>query len=444
VWAKAEHVSHDAKRIYGANIKKTWLHGQVVSIKQKKKDPLSKRAVTYINAIYSVGRSAKTKEIPLQSLKATNPEAAVSLSRLSCSVVEPPLPTPTPVANVNHDPAASPTSTITMVSTATAAAAAAAAAEAAVPVAPNLRIEPIDDEEANSTNNNNNSMNNSTNNSTANTTTPVAVAHDREWFDGPVDTPVNGPLDTAAFWEFTDQRTGDKYKPMCDEHNRELKPLDFFMACFPKKQLENMVRDTSDVLEIKGKNRLTVGELLKFFGVMILATRYEFGDRKSLWATKSSCKYVPAPAFGKMTGMARDRFDDIWNNIVWSTQAKERADDESHEGHRWKLVEDHVKNINEHRKKYFKPSNIICADESISRWYGLGGHWINVGLPMYVAMDRKPENGCEIQNCCDGISGIMMRLIIVKSEKERKILQTARYVAVANVVVTTNVNHAID
>jgi hypothetical protein len=34
---------------------------------------------------------------------------------------------------------------------------------------------------------------------------------------------------------------------------------------------------------------------------------------------------------------------------------------------------------------------------------------INVGLPHYVAMDWKPENGCEIQNCCDGKSGILMR-----------------------------------
>ena len=47
-------------------------------------------------------------------------------------------------------------------------------------------------------------------------------------------------------------------------------------------------------------------------------------------------------------------------------------------------------------------------DESISRWYGLGGSWIDVGLPTYVAMERKPENGCEIQNVCDRKCGIMM------------------------------------
>ena len=57
----------------------------------------------------------------------------------------------------------------------------------------------------------------------------------------------------------------------------------------------------------------------------------------------------------------------------------------------------------------------MCADESISRWYGLGGHWINMGLPMYVAMDRKPEDGLEIQDCCCAKSGIMCQLKLVKT-----------------------------
>jgi hypothetical protein len=50
----------------------------------------------------------------------------------------------------------------------------------------------------------------------------------------------------------------------------------------------------------------------------------------------------------------------------------------------------------------------------MSRWYGQGGHWINHGLPQYVAIDRKPENGCEIQNAACGRSGVMLRLKLVK------------------------------
>ena len=54
----------------------------------------------------------------------------------------------------------------------------------------------------------------------------------------------------------------------------------------------------------------------------------------------------------------------------------------------------------------------------MSWWYGQGGHWINHGLPMYVAINRKPENGCEIQNATSRHSGVMIRLKVVKTAEE--------------------------
>ena len=57
-----------------------------------------------------------------------------------------------------------------------------------------------------------------------------------------------------------------------------------------------------------------------------------------------------------------------------------------------------VKRSNDYRAENFIPSEIICVDESISRWYGQGSGWINTGLPYYVEIDRKPEHGCEIQD----------------------------------------------
>jgi hypothetical protein len=88
------------------------------------------------------------------------------------------------------------------------------------------------------------------------------------------------------------------------------------------------------------------------------------------------------------------------------------------EQYRWKLVDGFVSEFNEHRASTVSPSERICVDESISRWYGKGGHWINHGLPMYVAIDRKPENGCEIQCASCGASGIMLRLKLVKTAEE--------------------------
>ena len=69
-------------------------------------------------------------------------------------------------------------------------------------------------------------------------------------------------------------------------------------------------------------------------------------------------------------------------------------------------------------KNSFLPSEWICVDESISRWYGLRGGWTNIGLTVYIAIDRKPESGCEIHNSACGKSGVMMRLLIVNISED--------------------------
>ena len=65
------------------------------------------------------------------------------------------------------------------------------------------------------------------------------------------------------------------------------------------------------------------------------------------------------------------------------------------------------------------PGDTICVEQSILKWDGLGGHGIPVGLPMYVAIDRKPENGCEIQNAACGRSTIMLRLHLVTTAADQ-------------------------
>ena len=97
-----------------------------------------------------------------------------------------------------------------------------------------------------------------------------------------------------------------------------------------------------------------------------------------------------------------------------------RGEITSHEYHWWKIVEDFVTNFNEYCTQLFSTSDLICADESISWWYGQGGHWINLGFPIYVAIDRKPDNGAEVQNYVCGRSGIMMRVRILKFTKNEE------------------------
>ena len=63
----------------------------------------------------------------------------------------------------------------------------------------------------------------------------------------------------------------------------------------------------------------------------------------------------------------------------------------------------------------YHPSDSIYVDKSMYRWYGFREHWINSGSLQYIAIDRNPENGCEIQNADDGVSGIMIQLKLVKT-----------------------------
>ena len=60
---------------------------------------------------------------------------------------------------------------------------------------------------------------------------------------------------------------------------------------------------------------------------------------------------------------------------------------------------------------------------------------MNKGLPHYVAMDRKPENGCEIQNAACIDSNIMIQLKLVKSKEDEERLESRRSDKDANIEV---------
>jgi hypothetical protein len=73
----------------------------------------------------------------------------------------------------------------------------------------------------------------------------------------------------------------------------------------------------------------------------------------------------------------------------------------SSERYRWLLVDDFITNFNTHPASTFYPGVELEADKSMVPWYGHGGDHINIGLPHYVVMDRKPDNGGEIQTLAD-------------------------------------------
>jgi hypothetical protein len=240
----------------------------------------------------------------------------------------------------------------------------------------------------------------------------VELENDWKEDDQAAESQVNGPY-TPRQWSVRDQ-LGNVYTAGSDSA-RSGSRISYFFLMYPPKALQHFLSCTNDVLRAEGRIEVKYEEMIKFFGIIILATRFEFTARSTLWSKARVSRFYALPAFGT-TGMTRNRFDEIWKCMRFSHQDPERPLYTPHEVYRRNLVDDFVTMFNDHRQQQVYPSDRICVDESISRWYGMGGDWINVGLPMNVAMDQKPENGAELQNACCAVSGVMLRLRIHKSK----------------------------
>lgn len=127
---------------------------------------------------------------------------------------------------------------------------------------------------------------------------------------------------------------------------------------------------------------------------------------------KPGSKYVKRPYFGDIMG--RTRFEALFSCVVFSIPPADAYSPTSTEK-RWGVVSDFVDAFNEHRQKNVRPGSHLCVDESMIRWYDLRGAWIEVGSPHYVSLDRKPEDGYEVQNIACGDRGIILKLELVST-----------------------------
>lgn len=240
----------------------------------------------------------------------------------------------------------------------------------------------------------------------------TVTIHDVNWVRENVTTPMNG-VTTRKLWILKMQ---DGNQLVQAGGFRSYRIVDIFISLFPMHHMTNIVSWTSDKLHNISEAITSQTEILKFFGLLILLTRFEFHNRRDLWSSTRTSKYIPAPNLSE-TRMSRHRFDNLLRCITFSYCPDSPGDLPSAE-YRWRLVDDFVHAFNFHRKLRFEPSENICVDESFSRWYGHGGAWIDKGLPHYVSLERKPEAGCEIQNSACGESGVLLKLKLVKAISE--------------------------
>ena len=193
------------------------------------------------------------------------------------------------------------------------------------------------------------------NNIIANNDTPLpevaAMVHDQEWFvdDPATKLPVNG---NYHFRNWAIKTRMGYMLGRGGDHQNSYSCLEYFLMLFPPEQLQLILQLTNNELAIVRKNYTTAGEILKFFGVMLLVTQFEFGSWASLWSNTSTNKYIPAPLFG-LTGMPWKQFDDLWMCIRFSDQPHNRPSEMTSEQYRWRLVDDFVKNFNKHRVQIF-------------------------------------------------------------------------------------------
>ena len=131
-------------------------------------------------------------------------------------------------------------------------------------------------------------------------------------------------------------------------HQNSYSCLEYFLMFFPPEQLQLILQLTNNELAMVRKNYTMAGKIVKFFGVMLLVTRFEFGSRASLWSNMSTNKYIPAPLFS-LTGMLRKWFNDLWMCIRFSDQPCIRPSEMTSEQYCWRLVDDFIKNFKKHQ-----------------------------------------------------------------------------------------------
>ncbi len=135
----------------------------------------------------------------------------------------------------------------------------------------------------------------------------VAEAHGTRWFQASrIDPPLNGFV-PFRLWSIRNNM-GDVLVPGANTAAiSDITPLDFFLLMFPPKQFIDMVELTNTELTKLELNKTNCSEMLKFFGAILLMTKFEFTSRASLWSSVAPSKYQPAPHFG-LTGMSKLRF----------------------------------------------------------------------------------------------------------------------------------------
>ena len=109
-------------------------------------------------------------------------------------------------------------------------------------------------------------------------------------------------------WSCSDS-IGNVYDPLCDP-NRFNSRMDYLHMVFIAKTFQHWMGLMNKSLITKGCPPVDEDIDWCFFGLLIMATQFEFSSHQSLWSSVWKTKYKPLPDFGK-SRMLQNRFSDI-------------------------------------------------------------------------------------------------------------------------------------
>ena len=101
-------------------------------------------------------------------------------------------------------------------------------------------------------------------------------AYDTEWIRNQEAClrPMNGAV-AQRQWSIRSS-VGDVFGPGCDVGGKQWSPIDYFFMMFPMTHTQAIVQLTNEGLSDNNKVPTTAGMILKFFGMIILCTKFEF------------------------------------------------------------------------------------------------------------------------------------------------------------------------
>jgi hypothetical protein len=125
----------------------------------------------------------------------------------------------------------------------------------------------------------------------------VLEAHGTKWYDIPVGMrSVNGDIPFKE-WGLRIP-TGDIWREG-DNMDKSISRLDVFLQLFSKEQLHDTYIPTNVKLCSKKLRETTKSEILNFFGILILITRYKLNNCSDLWSETGLSKYKTPDQLGQ-------------------------------------------------------------------------------------------------------------------------------------------------